>query len=129
MITASASLKSPRVSLLHLIPMLALRLIIPKSHLLEKHIAGIEHSARISCTSTLLAEKVIQYFRLDLSAICMCLRDLAQEADLCDLGLRKVGGDLLSDFVAGIVDGDGNICFAVEVNGRNVVLLCFLFLL
>ena len=72
--------------------MLGFWLAVPKSHLLEEDVAGIEHSAGVSCTRTLLIEEIVQNLRLYFPAVRVCLCNFAQERGLGDLGLAKVRG-------------------------------------
>jgi hypothetical protein len=90
-----------RTKLLHLLPLLALRLPLLDPQLLQVHIRTIEDGAGLACMWPLLRPERRQLCGLGLLGRSVVLRcDVAEESGLSDAGLLEVGVDFAADFVA-----------------------------
>lgn len=118
-----------RIHILHILPMVRLRLIVPQSQLLEEYVGRVEDCAGVPRASTSLPQEVIQDLRLDLPSLGICLCNLAQKASLCDTRLSEECSDLHSDLVAGVVHRNGCCSFALQSDRRDVGLGGLFFLL
>lgn len=96
------------------------RLALLDPQFLKVHVRRIKHPARIPRRRSLFALKILQLLRREFLLARERRRQGPQERRLRDVGRAQMRGDLTPDLVAGIVDLDALVVFAVETDARHV---------
>jgi hypothetical protein len=89
--------------LLHLLPLLGLRLAFLNAKLLKENIGSIENARRVACVGTFFGAEVVELFRLDFLLRRVVLGGhVPKKLGLSDTRFLQISADLASDFIAGV---------------------------
>lgn len=115
-----ASLRRPL--LLHLQPLLTLRLPLPQPHLLKIHVRGIKRRVVAAVEGTFALEELGEVAGLDLFGFeGVHFAEGAGESGLGGVGEAvEVVGEFFANIVAGVVDGGAAAVFVGEFDGGEV---------
>lgn len=104
---AASHIETRRPNLFHLQPVLALRLTLCQSHLLEEDIGGIEDTRSISSICAFVTTELCQLARLDLRGFLVAVvlsKQVAAELGCCYARFAQVCIYLFAYFIAAVVD-------------------------